>query len=64
MPSQQNQKPARRLPKGAPILPPPDHRAIRAAQLDRVADFELHLGHHLAAERLAWRAAQLREVAR
>jgi hypothetical protein len=34
-----------------------------AFRLDRLADFHLHLGHHLQAERLAHRAAMLREVA-
>ena len=37
-----------------------DRIACRAAALDRVADFELSLGHRLAAERLAWRAAEMR----
>jgi hypothetical protein len=31
--------------------------------LDRLADAELQHGHHLAAERLAWRAAALRGAA-
>lgn len=39
-------------------------RAARAAILDRLADAELQHGHHLAAEHLAHRAAQLRERAR
>lgn len=42
----------------------PDHRALLAQRLDRLADFELHLGHHGAAERLAWRAAEMRGDAR
>ncbi len=41
-----------------------DHRAILARRLDRLADHNLHLGFHLAAERLAHQAAQLREGAR
>lgn len=36
----------------------------RAAMLDRLADAELQHGHHVAAERLAWRAEELREDAR
>ncbi len=60
MPKRQT-PPKRRKPAPSPA---PDHRVILAARLDRVADFELHLGHHLAAEQLAWRAAKLREVAR
>ena len=31
-----------------------------ARHLDRQADAELFAGHHAAAERLAWRAAELR----
>lgn len=38
--------------------------AAPAAMLDRLADAELQHGHHAAAERLAWRAATLREGAR
>ena len=38
--------------------------AARAAVLDRLADAELQHGHLAAAERLAWRAAELREGAR
>ncbi len=34
--------------------------AILARHLDREADAELSQGHHAAAERLAWRAAELR----
>lgn len=44
--------------------PSPDHQAILARRLDQLADAELQHGHHLAAERLAWRAAALREGAR
>jgi hypothetical protein len=42
------------------------HAALtaRAAMLDRLADAELQHGHHTAAERLSWRAAELRGVAR
>jgi hypothetical protein len=36
----------------------------RAAMMDRLADAELQHGHHTAAERLSWRAAELRGVAR
>ena len=38
-------------------------RAAHAAMLDRLADAELQHGHVAAAERLAWRAAALREAA-
>ena len=41
-----------------PMLP-----AILARHLDREADAELSQGHHAAAERLAWRAAELRGLA-
>ncbi len=44
-------------------LPRPDHRAILAARLDRLADFHLHLGFHGAAEQLARRAAEMRGAA-
>ena len=37
---------------------------ILAAVLDRLADTELQHGHHAAAERLAWRANELREGGR
>lgn len=37
-----------------------DQVVRRAATLDREADHLLHLGHHLAAEQLAWRAESLR----
>jgi hypothetical protein len=33
-----------------------------ASRLDRIADAELHLGHHVAAEQLSRRAAELREA--
>lgn len=45
-------------------LPSIDHHAILARRLDRLADHNLHLGFHLAAERLAHQAAQLREASR
>lgn len=54
-------KPSKRRPKAAPATPPLDHRAVQARHLDRQADAELFLGHHLAAERLAHRAAAMRE---
>ncbi len=38
--------------------------APRAAMLDRLAGAELQRGHHPSAERLAWRAAELRRAAR
>ncbi len=41
-----------------------DHRAILARRLEVLAGCELQHGHHAAAERLAWRAAALREGAR
>ena len=44
------------------------HRAIPdctlSRRLDLLADFELQHGHHLHAERLAWRTAEMRETAR
>lgn len=40
-----------------------DHRAILAQRLDMLAGAELQHGHHAAAERLAWRAAALRQDA-
>lgn len=33
-----------------------------ASRLDRAADAELQLGHHVAAEQLAHKAAELREA--
>ena len=56
-----NSNPKRR--KLAP-LPQPDHRAILVRRLEILADCELQHGHHAAAERLAWRAAALRETGR
>ena len=47
-----------------PPAPKPDPRKIFARQLDLFANLELQHGHHLAAERLSWRAAELREAAR
>lgn len=44
--------------------PGPDRRIILARQLDQLADHNLHLGFHGAAEQLAQRAAQIREGAR
>lgn len=41
-----------------------DHAIITPALLDRLADFELALGHGKAAEHLARRAAAMREAAR
>ena len=40
-----------------------DH-LTHAALLDRLTDAELFIGHHGAAERLAWQAAALREATR
>ena len=48
--------------KLAAHVAPVNHRAIRAAMLDRMADAELGHGHHQAAEYLAHRAAYLREA--
>lgn len=42
----------------------PDKQRDRAAQLDRAADFVLARGWHPQAERLAHRAADLREFGR
>ena len=55
--------PKRRKPASA-ATPIHDHKAILARRLDVLADCELQAGHHGAAERLAWRAAALREAAR
>jgi len=57
------------LPKGRRRKAPPtiaqqNVRAVRAALLDREADFELQRGFHTAAERLSRQAAALREAAR
>ena len=58
-----NTKPKRRT-KAQPTSPPqPDHRAILAARLDRLADHNLHLGYHHQAEQLARRAAEMRGAA-
>ena len=46
-----------------PVRSAVDHKAILARRLDQLADFELQLGHHGAAERLAHRAAELRGAA-
>jgi hypothetical protein len=46
--------------KAPPSASQYNHRTARAAMLDRLADAELQHGHHAAAERLAWRAAELR----
>ena len=43
--------------------PAQDHKTSRASMLDRLADAELQQGHHLAAERLSWHAAEMREAA-
>jgi hypothetical protein len=56
-----NKRKSRRKP-ALPVRPTMDHKAILARRLDQLADFELHLGHHGAAERLAHRAAELRGV--
>lgn len=45
----------------APTITAGDHRAILARRLDMLAGAELQHGHHAAAERLAWRAAALRQ---
>lgn len=48
-------------------MPPvvtPDPRIQLARRLDQLADHNLHLGFHGAAEQLAQRAAQIREGAR
>ncbi|MGI4799005.1 MAG: hypothetical protein ACRYG8_34200 [Janthinobacterium lividum] len=42
----------------------PDPRQARAAVLDRLADHQLQAGYHHQAERLAHRAAEMREGAR
>ena len=56
--------PPKRRPKAAPLLPPPDRKAMLARFLDRQADAELFMGHIQVAERLAHRAAELRDGAR
>lgn len=43
------------------FLRPVMERAYSAAELDRLADAELAHGHVALAERLAWRAAAMRE---
>ena len=48
--------------KAAPVTPDP--RPTLARRLDLLADLHMQHGHHLAAERLSWRAAELREDAR
>lgn len=47
----------------APTITAGDHRVILARRLDVLADAELQHGHHATAERLAWRAAALRQAA-
>ena len=49
------------LPTSAKVI---NYKADRAAMLDRLADLELQHGHHLAAERLAHQANELREAGR
>lgn len=39
-------------------------RDFTAAELDRLADHELSVGHYARAEMLAWRAAAMREASR
>ncbi len=56
-------KSPKRTRKPTPV-PAPDRRIILARQLDQLADHNLHLGFHLAAEQLAQRAEQLRESGR
>jgi len=53
--------PKRRKPTPA-ATPTHDHKAILARRLEVLAGCELQHGHHAAAERLAWRAAALREA--
>ena len=55
---------ARRTLVTAPLVGRSDHAIITAAQLDRLADFELALGHGKAAEYLARQAAAMREAVR
>ncbi len=55
--------PKRRRRKAPPSVAQYNFRAIRAAMLDRLADAELQHGHIQAAERLAHRAAEMREAA-
>ena len=51
--------------KSAPAVTPAlDHRAIAARRLEVLAGCELQHGHVSAAERLAWRAAELRDATR
>ena len=56
-------RPTRRR-KPAQTIPTPNTRAIIARRLDMMAGIELQHGHHLAAERLAWRAEEMREAGR
>ncbi len=46
------------------LSPPFRGNMPAACWLDRLADFELQLGHHVRAEQLAREAERLREVAR
>lgn len=48
----------------ATVTPKPDPRAVLVRRLEVLAGCELQHGFHAAAERLAWRAAALREAAR
>lgn len=48
--------------EAAPVVTHQDHRAILARRLDLMAGIELQQGHHLAAEHLARRAAEMRET--
>ena len=57
-------KPTHRRKAAQAASPTLDHRAILARRLEVLAGCELQHGHHAAAERLAWRAAALREAAR
>lgn len=47
-----------KMPRSANVT---NYRTARAAMLDRLADAELQHGHVQAAERLAHRAAEMRE---
>lgn len=56
--------PTRRPSRAQPMPTLPDHRTILARRLEVLSGAELQHGHHAAAERLAWRAAALREAVR
>lgn len=59
-----SRRPGRRRKQVHAVVSVADHCAILARRLDILAGCELQHGHVAAAERLAWRAAALREAGR